>query len=99
MKRTCITFALAATMFGTAQASAEPNKEQYELQERCGRRAAEVFKNDHGGQGAAVIYTDTEHGQDIATYQNHYSGLLNKCFILEITTGVNYKENRKIPQP
>jgi hypothetical protein len=26
------------------KASAEPNKEQYELQERCGKRAAEFFQ-------------------------------------------------------
>ena len=33
---------LALLLFGTAS-QAQPNKEQYELQERCGKRAAEFF--------------------------------------------------------
>jgi hypothetical protein len=76
-----------ATNLAISEASAEPNKEQYELQERCGKRAAEVFKSIYKGGGV----TSTENGQDIMTYQNHYSAIFNKCFFLEIRTSVNYK--------
>jgi hypothetical protein len=92
MKRACLTFAVAATILTPAGASAEPNKEQYELQERCGKRAEQVFKNDNPGQSAGVVLTNTDDGQTITTYQNHYSATLNKCFYLMITTGVNYKK-------
>jgi hypothetical protein len=82
----CLAFALA--VFAIPEASAEPNKEQYELQERCGKRSAEVFKSVYGGGDV----TNTEAGQSIATYQNHYSTTFNKCFFLETVTSLNYKK-------
>jgi hypothetical protein len=85
-----LAFALAA-IFAIPETSAEPNKEQYELQERCGKRAAEVFKSVYGAGGA----TNTETGQNITTYQNHYSATFNKCFVLDIVTGVSYKTPSK----
>jgi hypothetical protein len=51
------------------------------LQERRGKQASEMFKNDWGGQ-----ITNTKEGQIIANYQNHYSERFNKCFYLEIST-------------
>jgi hypothetical protein len=86
----CIIFTLAVTIVAS-RASAEPNKEQYELQERCGKRAEQVFKSDNPGASSESIVTNTENGQDITTYQNHYSATLNKCFYLLKTTGINYK--------
>jgi len=63
--------ALAATLVlsavGTA-ARAEPNKAQYELQERCGKDAAAFFKRFNAPGGAS--YTD------------HYNPDLNGCFAL-----------------
>jgi hypothetical protein len=57
---------------------AQPNKEIYELQERCGRRAEEVFNREYGRS------VQTEHGQIIFDYESHYSPRLNRCFFLEI---------------
>jgi hypothetical protein len=92
MNRVCLIFTLASTIVA-AGASAEPSKEQYELQERCGKRAEQVFKSDNPGQSAGGVVTNTEDGQDITTYQNHYSATLNKCFYLLIVTGINYKKH------
>ena len=92
MKRACLIFALAAPIFVAARVSAEPNKEQYELQERCGKRAEQVFKSDNPGQAGGGIITNTKDGHNITTYQNHYSAPLNKCFYLLIVTGINYKK-------
>jgi hypothetical protein len=92
MNRVHLTIALAATVI-TTRVTAEPNKEQYELQERCGKRAEQMFKSDNPGQSGGSITTNTDNGQDITTYQNHYSATLNKCFYLLIVTGVNYKEH------
>jgi hypothetical protein len=56
--------------------SAQPNK--YELQERCGRQAAEVFQREYG------LGADRQDEQTLFNYENHYSARLNKCFFLEI---------------
>ena len=82
MRVICLAFALA-TILALPEASAEPNKEQYELQERCGQAAAKRFKNDWGNG-----VTNTEDGQMIATYQNHYNSMFNKCFYLEIANSI-----------
>jgi hypothetical protein len=92
MKRASLTFAFAATIFAAAEASAEPNKEQYDLQERCGKRAEQMFKSDNPGQAGGSVITNTEDGQNITNYQNHYSATFNKCFYLLITTSVNFKQ-------
>jgi len=72
--------AAALLLVGTAS-HAQPNKEQYELQERCGRRAAEFFdrvkKELQSMEGPLRWFH--------STYQNHYNSRLNKCFILEDT--------------
>jgi hypothetical protein len=85
-----LSFALA-TIFAIPETSAEPNKDQYELQERCGKRAEEAFKNDYAGGGV----TNTKDGQNVTAYENHYNAMLNKCFFLEIVTSVNYKTKDK----
>jgi len=55
-------------------AYAEPNTVQYELQERCGKQAAEVFKTEY------TAVQNTNDGQMLSNYRNHYSATLNKCF-------------------
>lgn len=82
-----LAFALAIFLL-VPGAFAEPNKEQYLLQERCGQAAATRFKSDWGN---GVI--NTEYGQDIATYENHYSSTLNKCFYLEMVSSIHTREN------
>jgi hypothetical protein len=62
-------------------AAAQSNSERYMLQERCGKQAAATFKSEWSGN-----ITNTDKGQIIANYQNHYSEQLNKCFYLETST-------------
>jgi hypothetical protein len=87
-----LTSGLVVMSFATVGVSAEPNKEQYDLQERCGKRAEQMFKSDNPGQSGGSVITNTEGGQDITTYQNHYSATLNKCFYLLTSTSINYKK-------
>jgi hypothetical protein len=65
------------TFFGNAYAA--PNKEEYELQERCGKRAGEYFAS---GLKTRVLFTENDKTTNVVTYRNHYNGKLNKCFIL-----------------
>ena len=51
-----------------------------------------MFKSDNPGQSGGSIITNTEGGQDITSYQNHYSATMNKCFYLLITPGLNFKK-------
>jgi hypothetical protein len=67
----CEICAVLAAFLTIPTASAEPNKEQYELRERCGRRAAEFFKY--------LGYRD-------ASFENHYNPDLNGCFLLVTIT-------------
>ncbi len=69
--------AAALLLVGTAT-YAQPNKEQY-VQERCGKRAAEVFAKRWGSGVKNSVA-----GQTIASYENHYNSRLNKCIYLEI---------------
>lgn len=68
-------------------ATADPDKVQYELQERCGLHANQRFKENYGNG-----ITNTKDGQLISNFRNHYSPHLKKCFILMQTTGVNHKQ-------
>jgi len=58
---------LLTVCFVAAQAYAASKTEDYELQEKCEKRAKERFKDDFD----AVHYA----------YQNHYNKKLNKCFM------------------
>ncbi len=53
-------------------------KELYELQERCGQRAEQVFKDKY-----AVL-------SGSRNYENHYNSRLNKCFIHVYDTAAEY---------
>jgi hypothetical protein len=83
-------FPLLAACAIANHAAAQPDKAQYELMERCGKRAEEAFRREYGNG-----ISNTETGQNITAFQNHYSATLNKCFFLEIVTSVNYKETPK----
>jgi hypothetical protein len=69
---------------------AEPNRVQYELQERCGKRAAEVFKSEY-----QPTVQNTDEGQMLFNYRNHYSAVFNKCFFLEMSNILGYRANPK----
>ena len=74
------TTVLAALLLVGTASYAQPNKAQYELQERCGKRAAEVFAKEWDSG-----VSNTASGQIIGNYENHYNSRLNKCFYLEIS--------------
>ena len=63
-------------------AIAAPDKVLYELQEKCGRSAAAAFSRDNPDGSSSV----TADGSAIASFENHYSASLNKCFVLESVT-------------
>jgi hypothetical protein len=73
----------AALLVGTAT-HAQPNKEQYELQKRCGKQAAEVFAKRWGSGVKNSVA-----GQSVAEYLNHYNSRLNKCIYQEIANTYN----------
>ena len=66
--------AVLALVFAAAStaAHAEPHKEQYELQERCGKRTEQMYENEKRGKTGANYYT----------YQSHYNPTRDKCFYL-----------------
>ena len=74
-----LTFAVSILFWNTA--TAEPNKVLYELQERCGKQASDIFKKEIDAN-----VTDTSQGKMIANYENHYNARLNKCFYLQTAT-------------
>jgi hypothetical protein len=60
---------------------AQAQTEKYDLQERCGKFAAEVFAKEWG-----TGFSNSDNGQTITDYRNHYNFRLNKCFYLELST-------------
>lgn len=92
----CMIFLVACQQNEKAPKSASENlshaaspKEEYDLQERCGKRAEEYFKREYGNG-----ISNTKDGQSMTVYTNHYNKKLNKCFILLTTTNVTYKDKK-----
>jgi hypothetical protein len=81
-----ISVAIAGVLCFSSYVSALPKKEMYEIQERCGKRAAEVFQREYSP------VSNTKDAQTLFNYENHYSARLNKCFFLEIAVS-NEKGN------
>jgi hypothetical protein len=69
---------IAGLVWFSTNVGAQPNRELYELQERCSKRAAEVFKREYSH------VSNSKHGR-LFSYESHYSARLNKCFFLEIS--------------
>jgi hypothetical protein len=65
--RASIGVAIAGLAWFSSNVSARPNKELYELQERCGKLAAEVFAREYSP------VSNTKDGQRLFNYENHYS--------------------------
>jgi len=87
--RASISLAIAGLVWFSTYLSAQPNKEVYELQERCGKRAAEVFRREHNPP-----ISKTKDGQTLFNYEGHYSARLNKCFFLEVAVSYERKEGK-----
>ena len=58
-------------------------KEQYQLQEQCGKRSDEWFKKKYGNEDEPSL-----------SYQCHYNKKLNKCFILITEDSKNKLDNK-----
>lgn len=86
MKTTMVAF---ATLFATISYAA-PNKQEYELQERCGKVARESFEREWGKGG--IVKQDGR--TMVVGYQNHYNTRLNRCFYLQSTTMYPKKGDR-----
>ena len=76
MKRILLTvlFFIGIIFFLFANSYAASTKEEYELQERCGKRAEEVFRKEYENRNIGESW--------MSNYTNHYNRKLNKCFIL-----------------
>ena len=84
--RASISVAIAGLAWFSTNACAQPNKKLYELQEQCGKRAAEVFALEYSSAA------DSKDGETLFNYENHYSARLDKCFFLEIA--ISYKKEK-----
>lgn len=93
MSNVAVAIALVLTTFiPFARGYAATPKGDYELQERCGKRAEEEFRREWGNG-----ITNTKEGQSIASYRNHYNSQLNKCFYLLTNQSVPSKDNKSRP--
>jgi hypothetical protein len=79
MNRRTTAFVVALLSVGSAS-YAQPNKEQYKLQERCDKLAKQKFIQDWGANG----FVNVANGRTWAKYENHYNARLKKCFYLEV---------------
>ena len=75
-----LTSAASVAAWAATVAHAQTATERYNLQERCGKFAAEVFAKEWG-----TGFSNMDNGQTIADYRNHYNFRLNKCFYLELS--------------
>jgi hypothetical protein len=67
---------------GVSHSEAAVDKAEYELQERCGRRAAEMFEKQYG---TGFVVTDIG-GYRRTTYSSNYNATFNKCYMSLHTT-------------
>jgi len=74
-----IATALGLALFATG-AHAQSLREKYELSAQCGKQAEEIFRKYWG-----IGISQTDIGQIISKYENHYNYRLNTCFYLEIS--------------
>src|SRR5262249_42724057 len=92
MARMGFNIALVSLVLLATDAQAQSATEKYELSERCGKRATEVFTKKWDDQ--VSVPTDT--GWTFTTYQNHYNSRSKKCFYPLKREGHwgNYRDNR-----
>lgn len=78
-KMTCLIYLVTLLLIPFVSYAGQ--REDYELQERCGKRAKERYKTEVGNN----ISSDKDFAYT-SGYTNHYNAKLNKCFILVTTT-------------
>ena len=70
---------------GSGIAAADAVRDAYDLQERCGKRATEVFQASFPtANGGAAIWS-ADKTQFSTSFRNHYNTKLNRCFMLQTT--------------
>ena len=79
---------IAASLVLIGSAQAQTAREAYDLQEKCGRRATEVWIKEYNNKSI--------HDNYVTRYQNHYSLRFNKCFFLEINYGLGDFVGKKL---
>jgi hypothetical protein len=78
----------AGVLLVASQLAAAQNTALYQLQERCGKSAAEVFAKEYAnGTSARVGDSEIYFG-----YEAHYNAKLNKCFYLEKTQSYDFNK-------
>src|ERR1035437_5771027 len=77
-------FVLMMVLLTSVCAYGQSRKENYDLQERCGRSAAEMFDKD--------FPKDDRKGLEV--FENNYNVRLNKCFMLEENTLITRDQNK-----
>jgi hypothetical protein len=75
---------------GVSYSEAAVDKAEYELQERCGRRAAEMFEKQYG---TGFVVTDIG-GYRRTTYSSNYNATFNKCYMSLHTDNAWQRETR-----
>jgi len=71
----------------SANSYAASTKEEYELQERCGKRAEEIFRIEYGNGNKAG---------KMSNYTNHYNRKLNRCFVIVIEIQTSIPDDKEI---
>jgi hypothetical protein len=84
--RASFSVAIAGLLWFSTYGAAQPNKKPYELQERCDKRAADLFEREYRPR-----VENTKDVQVRLNYEDHYSARLNKCFFLEISSSYDRK--------
>jgi len=73
---------------------AAPNKEVYELEERCGKQATKFFQAKYGdGYDTSHLKNEDMAMTSLSHFSNHYNIKSNSCFIL-ITTSVTLEHKK-----
>ena len=76
-----IVFFITSFIFGCNNQTS--TKEQYQLQEQCGKRGEEWFNKKYGNENEPSL-----------SYRCHYNKKLNKCFIRIIMDSKNKLDNK-----
>jgi hypothetical protein len=77
-----------AVLVTSSNGYAATAKDEYELEERCGKNAREFVKYEYGYIHAEIV------GQPSVTFVNHYNKKLNKCFVMTTIARMVYKNNQ-----
>ena len=81
-------FVAIALFLCLGTAHGQSRSEIYALQEKCGKRAEQVFDKDF----------PTDQRKGLENYENHYNVQLNRCFMVEENTFFIKSDGRNVLQ-